>query len=102
MARPRKVGKKTTIGISEHLVGWMEFAGREYAGGMTEYLMELADADRAARIYGTSAAQKDEYHRYHLFIDAIGRPDEITLAQQHAVDKQREGMEKSDHDCDSE
>lgn len=87
MARPRKVGKKTTIGISEHLVGWLEFAGREYAGGMTEYLMELADADRAARILARTDASRDEYSRYHQYTNATGRPQELDLMSMHSAEK---------------
>lgn len=74
MARPRKIGKKTTIGIEAGLVGWMEFAGREYAGGTTEYLNELAKADRFKFL---SAPDDGTAQKYRMYLQAVGYDDEL-------------------------
>lgn len=75
MARPRRVGKKTTIGLNEGLVGWLEFAGRGYSGGMTEYLNTLAEADRARALQ----ADDGQAERYRAYLVATGRDDEMAL-----------------------
>lgn len=81
MARPRKVGKKTTIGINENLVGWMEFAGREYVGGMTEYLNTLAEADRYKFLHAPDDDGLAE--RYRAYLLATGRDAELSALDDH-------------------
>lgn len=109
MARPRKVGKKTTIGISENLVGWLEFAGREYSGGMTEYLMKLAERDRMERVV---AGDKDGLaERYRAYLTATGRDDELAAlgtmedAHKYRLSQAQEVIDAyvsaKNHDCDS-
>lgn len=86
MARPRKVGKKTTIGINENLVGWMEFAGREYAGGMTEYLNTLAEADRDKFLHAPDDDGLAE--RYRAYLLATGRDAELSALDDHGCDSE--------------
>lgn len=73
MARPRKVGKKTTIGIDEDLVGWIEFRGRAYSRGFAGYLNDLARHDREAAL----AEGGELVDRYRAYLRAIDREGEL-------------------------
>lgn len=73
MARPKVNASKTTIGIREGLAGWIEYRGREYSGGMSAYLNDLAAADRA----DTLAEGGQDAERYRAWLVATGNDAEL-------------------------
>lgn len=71
--RPKTVERKTTLSVSENLSGWLEFRGRQYSRGVSQYLCDLADKDRAKVLeYDSETAEK-----YRLFCQATGYDGEL-------------------------
>lgn len=73
MGRKRVTERKTTIAINEGLSGWIEFRGRTYGRGASEYLNDLAERDREAALSeGGEVAE-----RYRAYLRAIDREGEL-------------------------
>lgn len=70
--RPATVAKKTTIGLRRGVDGWIEFQAMAH-GGISAYLNDAAEADRAATLAdGGEIAQ-----RYQAYLVATGRDEEL-------------------------
>ena len=71
--RPRATEKKTTLSVNRGLSGWLEFRGRDYSRGVSEYLNALAEQDRE-----TVLAEGGELaERYKAFCSAVGYDEEL-------------------------
>lgn len=71
--RPKEVEKKTTLSIDNNLSGWLEFMGRNYGRGASEYLCHLAKLDRD-RVLAEGGAEAE---RYRAFCGAVGYESEL-------------------------
>ena len=76
VGRPQTIEKKTTLSIRIGLTGWLEFRTRGESGGVSGYLMDLAEADRAA------AAEEggEDWDRYLMYLRATQRDEELEVA----------------------
>lgn len=71
--RPKAVERKTTLSINPNLSGWLEFRGRDYSRGVSEYLNTLAERDREAVL----AEDPETAKRYRAFCGAVGYDSEV-------------------------
>lgn len=69
--RPATVGRKTTLGLRDDLLGWIDF--RALDTPMSDYLNGLAAADRARVL--TEGGEDAE--RYRAYLIAAGRTKEL-------------------------
>lgn len=71
--RPKATEKKTTLSINKGLSGWLEFRGRDYSRGVSEYLNALAEQDRDAVL--TEGGELAD--RYRAYCTAVGYDEEL-------------------------
>jgi len=80
MARPRTKGKRLALGIDIGLAGWLEWQGRAYDHGQSEYINALIQADRSKRI-----ADEEQARRYRLYLEACGYTEELEMLDAGAL-----------------
>lgn len=73
VGRPKAVARKTTLSINENLSGWLEFRGRDYSRGVSEYLNALAEQDRERVL----AEGGELAERYKAFCAAVEYDSEL-------------------------
>lgn len=71
--RPKQIERKTTLSIVPNLSAWLEFRGRNYSRGTSEYLCELAARDRE----NVLESDGEVAEKYKLFCVATGNEAEL-------------------------
>ena len=80
--RPQTVEKKTTLSIRIGLTGWLEFRTRGESGGVSGYLMDLAEADRAK----AATEHGEDWDRYLMYLRATQRDEELDAVSKLTTD----------------